>query len=925
MDSAAAQAQLESESPDPTDSASTRSTSSFFVQALYDYSGADTSSLSFSQGDIIEVLSTLPSGWWDGIICETKTRGWFPSNYVQIVENEDVDWAREEMRRWWDGQDSSTRGTQSISTIDDEDHDDLYDGAIGDYTSLLGSRDIGSGLLEQFITAKDLASFSDGDDIFGEIAAATEGGHDSIQSPEIDVRHRESVYADAMTSPKPPSSLSDAEDYWIPRVSDTGAIYYFNTRTAESSAEMPIGQPSAVQQLESTSNDEDSGPMGQITSLKGLRIGDLQPSSAASVLSSWTERPPVPGPTPATSSTTDASATHPHDASSTQGDQEGDVESQIAADVERSRRAVSTIGLLAPNPPPTIAELEQAVAQALTQLAASVETVPNSSPAPGEDRNRIALLCDAAADSITTLLHCTGLLDSSSPRLTSSASLHRSSTSETALLQSALDPTAFTELRPLTRRVVSTLSKLTLSARALWALLETSTQDQTIDSDDAAFELDDAEAVEPLRVATLERWRTSRELRNGREAKARQEVALGVRHVSGVVDELVKAYSSLMESLPSTQTSSMPIRAIKSEQGCITTNAGALLLPGGGSGGSWRGNGFATLHTGQESDNYPSTRLDPAAVHGIDKASVAIIAAVEDLKTAAQASGPDSSLFEPADALLDTLAAFLAQLEDIDIAAAVDLEDDAERPSGGASKPSTSVTTLSKVESESVYCQSIADARRELAQFCSCKQAIYDAVTSITLGLQGDTPAFPAPLVSAGHPVPSPLADLSALKMPASSTLSALPISPQLEQLTADVKNACRSVSALVKISFVQAESPSPARLQRRLSIYARQTNSRPSSVPSAKDHDGRISTSGRAGLGPSSHRESADSDFFFSGVGNTPTVSTRDSDRAPLPSAWTGRRGSVATEDTSNSSQPDSNRSSEQCEQPWSMHCELS
>ena len=35
--------------------------SSFYVQALYAYSGADTSSLSFRQGDIIEVLSTLAS------------------------------------------------------------------------------------------------------------------------------------------------------------------------------------------------------------------------------------------------------------------------------------------------------------------------------------------------------------------------------------------------------------------------------------------------------------------------------------------------------------------------------------------------------------------------------------------------------------------------------------------------------------------------------------------------------------------------------------------------------------------------------------------------------------------------------------------------------------------------------------------------
>ena len=47
-----------------------------FVRALYDYEADDRTSLSFRQGDTIQVITQLASGWWDGIII--GVRGWFP-------------------------------------------------------------------------------------------------------------------------------------------------------------------------------------------------------------------------------------------------------------------------------------------------------------------------------------------------------------------------------------------------------------------------------------------------------------------------------------------------------------------------------------------------------------------------------------------------------------------------------------------------------------------------------------------------------------------------------------------------------------------------------------------------------------------------------------------------------------------------------
>jgi son of sevenless-like protein len=64
-----------------------------FVRALYDYQSTDPSSLSFYRDDIIEVLTRIDTGWWDGIL--GGVRGWFPSNYVSEISEVEV---REMMR-----------------------------------------------------------------------------------------------------------------------------------------------------------------------------------------------------------------------------------------------------------------------------------------------------------------------------------------------------------------------------------------------------------------------------------------------------------------------------------------------------------------------------------------------------------------------------------------------------------------------------------------------------------------------------------------------------------------------------------------------------------------------------------------------------------------------------------------------------------
>lgn len=63
----------------------------FFCRALYDYQTDDASSLSFRKNDVIEVLTQLESGWWDGLLGDE--RGWFPSNYVIVISEEEAELA----------------------------------------------------------------------------------------------------------------------------------------------------------------------------------------------------------------------------------------------------------------------------------------------------------------------------------------------------------------------------------------------------------------------------------------------------------------------------------------------------------------------------------------------------------------------------------------------------------------------------------------------------------------------------------------------------------------------------------------------------------------------------------------------------------------------------------------------------------------
>ncbi|KAH9936253.1 ras guanine nucleotide exchange factor domain-containing protein [Fomitopsis serialis] len=156
----------------------------FWCRALYDYQKSDASSLSFQKNDIIEVLSKLESGWWDGLLGEE--RGWFPSNYVTVISEEEAEMAL-------NGTDMSA--SQAPSLADDS----MVDMAHSMSRSL--SQD------------------------------------DEWLNAEMD-------FPNHVQNPPPQRNGSNGRptqhnDFWVPQVSQDGRIFYVNTQTGQQSRDLP--------------------------------------------------------------------------------------------------------------------------------------------------------------------------------------------------------------------------------------------------------------------------------------------------------------------------------------------------------------------------------------------------------------------------------------------------------------------------------------------------------------------------------------------------------------------------------------------------------------------------------------------------------------------------------------------------------------
>jgi hypothetical protein len=238
----------------------------FFVRALYDYFPEDTesSAISFQQEDVIKVLNCMRSGWWDGKIINPNggtIRGWFPSNYVmRIEEEEEVDRFREifaegeAAERWEEDQQRLHNGLELENELEEEEddraeqqqhYDRLNQQLQHQQDRYLDSNDLetslwrnGGGMDDGFGTN----SFSDGG---GNVFTQLTGYGDNHGEIRSNSNHPQQLRRDWYSNPSSTRSqpnnhqLQDEEDDWIPEITQDGRILYFNRVTGQISPELP--------------------------------------------------------------------------------------------------------------------------------------------------------------------------------------------------------------------------------------------------------------------------------------------------------------------------------------------------------------------------------------------------------------------------------------------------------------------------------------------------------------------------------------------------------------------------------------------------------------------------------------------------------------------------------------------------------------
>ncbi|KAI0250783.1 ras guanine nucleotide exchange factor domain-containing protein [Lactifluus subvellereus] len=175
----------------------------FFCRAKYDYQSTDDASLSFRRGNIIEVLTRLETGWWDGLLGEE--RGWFPSNYVDIISDEEADVGLAAME--FQQQQPQPANIPLISTHP----------LVSQSTSTQLGVSISSGVA-QSRSQSDLPTSPDAD-----TESSPRNGHSMDELATVD--------GDGESLPS---------DFWVPRVTQDGQIYYVNTQTGQHSRDLPV-------------------------------------------------------------------------------------------------------------------------------------------------------------------------------------------------------------------------------------------------------------------------------------------------------------------------------------------------------------------------------------------------------------------------------------------------------------------------------------------------------------------------------------------------------------------------------------------------------------------------------------------------------------------------------------------------------------
>ncbi|OCF40495.1 hypothetical protein I317_05665 [Kwoniella heveanensis CBS 569] len=282
----------------------------FLVRARFGFQATDNSALSFAAGDLIQVFRKLESGWWDGML--DGKRGWFPSNYVEDIAEEEIAHIEDEERQARDlygepPEGYNVGGPTSGGTEDDVLRmDDVLRGGWGDWGG-----DTGLDQLAREMMAGDDGEEEDDGRAFAEearrrraqaegvVSGADEFGVSSRRREETDATIRPSgasTTSSTTTTTQLPSARKQREsvqgqpqDAWIPSITPDGQVYYHNTQTGEDSWDLPTEGLGPEEEQVFAQNDDgffaptraSSSAMTSASPLESLHDNDFRPPPKA--------------------------------------------------------------------------------------------------------------------------------------------------------------------------------------------------------------------------------------------------------------------------------------------------------------------------------------------------------------------------------------------------------------------------------------------------------------------------------------------------------------------------------------------------------------------------------------------------------------------------------------------------------------------
>lgn len=608
------------------------------------------------------------------------------------------------------------------------------------------------------------------------------GSSQSITAAFYDNLHRE------QSMRRPSQGQSQESEDWVQRSTADGASFYQNRRTGERLWSPPSsstlhsvpnsgrrqslsGNPAVPSRMIASTSQRPS------TAPEANSLSPQMPQTAHSRLSFTSEdQAPDDRIQMRRFDPSDASSHRTETRPSFDGTENGSIFTFLPAALE----------VLEPSPLPTLAMLQSKAQYTITELiecshpkrsAIQRSDTTGDDPALHQEREEIARLATLVMADVRQLLHSIGILGYSS------GSSSRPAPGD--------DVGVAAQLRQYTKKVTSPLSKLVLSVRAVWGLMGTSREEE-----ERAQELIN-EAASEEHAQELRAHRSYLvSMRIESERKLRLDIVVGAREVSEALAVFVDQARGLLQNLQSPLGDVNRITGQKRPEAILRTNVAALLAPGGGYGGNWRGNGLSVLPAHQPKITpgtvpvpnvkygYPRRRLDEdtmamlsivASGLAAEVASIRSLASVQQSQALARkGSGvslnsqmsersvgetpalssssqhPQASkefarltkLSLQANKLLSALSGLLSIIEDLDIAAAVDVEVDSSSVSSLIAYQNSVMHLENEDTSSTVrnglqdYRTSLLQARKHMSQLEEAKQTLYNSLSSLVVCVQ---------------------------------------------------------------------------------------------------------------------------------------------------------------------------------------------